>query len=67
MATQNNFNSKNRGDFADRKINNVPPKPASEPVLTSPQGDMLVSDAFVSVKGDLRTGNSNFSSKRVTK
>ena len=33
MAVQNNFNSKNGGNFADRQINNAPPKQPMDKVL----------------------------------
>jgi len=35
MAVQNNFNSKNGGDFSDRHINNTPPSPNRDKLLSS--------------------------------
>lgn len=35
MAVQNNFNAKNGGNFADRQINNTPPSPTKDKMLTS--------------------------------
>jgi len=55
MGVQNNFNSKNRGNFADREINNEPPKPREDTMLTSQ----------INQDGRPTKGNSTFNSKAI--
>ena len=56
MDVQNNFNSKNGGNFADKHVSNTPPKQKTDAMLTSSMNQKAT--------GIKPTGN--FSSKVIT-